>query len=179
MMCIAKAITNGYFPFGATMISDAVAEVFETSGAEGFIGHGYTYSAHHVGAAGAVACLAETKRLQVKDNAAARGTQLYEGMLRLQEKHDLIGRVRGGHGLMTAIELVSDRSTKAAMSPDIVLNVQEFTFEKRRHVARIRPHADHVSAAHPLRRGCRDDHISSRQSAVIDLSGVWTLEVFR
>lgn len=129
MMCLAKAITNGYFPFGATMIADAVAEVFEKAGAEGFIGHGYTYSAHPVGAAGAVACLAETKRLKVKDNAAARGTQLYEGMLRLQERHDLIGDVRGGHGLMTAIELVSDRSTKAAVAPDIALNIQKLAYE--------------------------------------------------
>ncbi len=28
------------------------------------------------------------------------------------EKHEIIGDVRGGHGLMTAIELVSDRATK-------------------------------------------------------------------
>ena len=130
MMCIAKAITNGYFPFGATMISEAVAETFESE-AEGkaFIGHGYTYSAHPVGAAAALACLAETKRLAVKDNAAARGTQLFEGMKRLQEKHDLIGDVRGGHGLMTAIELVSDRASKTAVSPDVGLAVQAGAYE--------------------------------------------------
>ncbi|MDH3661032.1 MAG: aminotransferase class III-fold pyridoxal phosphate-dependent enzyme, partial [Alphaproteobacteria bacterium] len=129
MMCLAKAITNGYFPFGATMLSDAVAEVFETAGADGFIGHGYTYSAHPVGAAGALACLAETKRLKVKDNAKARGTQLYQGMLDLQTRHELIGDVRGGHGLMTAIELVTDRSTKAAVSPDVALTVQKHAYE--------------------------------------------------
>ncbi|MGI9500791.1 MAG: aminotransferase class III-fold pyridoxal phosphate-dependent enzyme, partial [Geminicoccaceae bacterium] len=129
MMCLAKAITNGYFPFGATMIADAVAEVFETAGGEGFIGHGYTYSAHPVGAAGALACLAETKRLRVKDNAAARGTQIYEGMLRLQARHDLIGDVRGGHGLMTAIELVTDRDSKAPVSPDVALKVQKLAYE--------------------------------------------------
>jgi adenosylmethionine-8-amino-7-oxononanoate aminotransferase len=27
--CTAKAITNGYFPFGAVMIAEGVAEVFE------------------------------------------------------------------------------------------------------------------------------------------------------
>ncbi|MGI9417701.1 MAG: aminotransferase class III-fold pyridoxal phosphate-dependent enzyme, partial [Geminicoccaceae bacterium] len=129
MMCLAKAITNGYFPFGATMLSDAVAEVFESAGAEGFIGHGYTYSAHPVGAAAAVACLAETKRLNVKDNAAARGTQIYDGMRDLQARHDLIGDVRGGHGLMTAIELVSDRTTKAAVSPDVGLDAQKRIYE--------------------------------------------------
>jgi adenosylmethionine-8-amino-7-oxononanoate aminotransferase len=29
LMCTAKAITNGYFPFGAVMIADHVVEVFE------------------------------------------------------------------------------------------------------------------------------------------------------
>ncbi|MEM7041762.1 MAG: aminotransferase class III-fold pyridoxal phosphate-dependent enzyme [Pseudomonadota bacterium] len=129
IMCLAKAITNGYFPFGATLLSGSVAEVFEKAGGDGFIGHGYTYSAHPVGAAGALACLAETKRLQVKDNAAARGTQIYEGLLELQTRHELIGDVRGGHGLMTAIELVSDRSAKAAVSPEIALKVQKLAYE--------------------------------------------------
>ena len=31
MMCTAKAITNGYFPFGAVMIHEKLTEVFETS----------------------------------------------------------------------------------------------------------------------------------------------------
>ena len=113
LMCTAKAITNGYFPFGAVMISDAVAEAFEsdTTG-KGAIGSGYTYSGHPVGAAAAIACLRETERLQVKDNAAARGAQLFAGILRLKEKHEVTGDVRGGHGLMCALELVSDRKAK-------------------------------------------------------------------
>ncbi len=129
MMCLAKAITNGYFPFGVTMIADAVAEVFEAADGAGFIGHGYTYSAHPVGAAAANACLAETLRLNVKGNAAARGTQIHEGLLKLQATHDLIGDVRGGHGLMTAIELVSDRRTKTPVSPDIGMKVQQLAYE--------------------------------------------------
>ena len=45
------------------------------------------------GAAAALACLAETMRLNVIENAAARGKQLYEGCLALQEKYDIIGDV--------------------------------------------------------------------------------------
>ena len=45
MACTAKAITNGYFPFGVVMISEAVAQVFEKDETgRGAIGHGYTYS---------------------------------------------------------------------------------------------------------------------------------------
>ena len=56
LACIAKGITNGYFPFGATMISEKIANAFEDN-RDGFgsIGHGYTYSAHPVGAAAALA----------------------------------------------------------------------------------------------------------------------------
>lgn len=128
MMATAKAITNGYFPFGAVMIGGKVQEVFENDPAAK-IGHGYTYSGHPVGAAAALACLEETQRLNVVDNARARGTQLYEGCLALMKKYDLIGDVRGGHGLMTAIELVSDRATKKAVAGDVAQVVQETAYE--------------------------------------------------
>lgn len=111
MMATAKAITNGFFPFGAVMLGDRMIDAFEGNPAAK-IGHGYTYSGHPVGAAAALACLAETKRLNVVENAAARGTQIYEGCKALMEKHEIIGDVRGGYGLMTAIELVSERATK-------------------------------------------------------------------
>lgn len=113
--CTAKAITNGYFPFGAVMIAESVAAVFEADeSGKAAIGHGYTYSGHPVGAAAALACLAETKRLNVIENAAARGKQLWDGINRLKDKHSVIGDVRGGHGLMLAIELVGDQASKSA-----------------------------------------------------------------
>ncbi len=128
MMCTAKAITNGYFPFGAVMLGDRMVEVFEGN-AGAAIGHGYTYSGHPVGAAAALACLAETERLNVVENAAARGTQLFEGCKALMAKHDIIGDVRGGHGLMTAIEMVGDRSTKAPIDKPVPLKVQDVAYQ--------------------------------------------------
>lgn len=130
MICTAKAITNGYFPFGAVMIADGIAEVFEgdTSG-KGAIASGYTYSGHPVGAAAAIACLKETARLQVKDNAAARGTQMFAGLQALKDKHALIGDVRGGHGLMCALELVSDRGTKAPIDKKTIGTVHRVAYE--------------------------------------------------
>jgi len=128
--CTAKAITNGYFPFGAVMISEAVAQVFEADETgKAAIGHGYTYSGHPVGAAAALACLAETKRLNVPLNAAARGTQLHQGLLKLQAAHDVIGDVRGGHGLMCAIELVADRATKKPADKAVPAKVQDIAYK--------------------------------------------------
>ena len=130
MMCTAKAITNGYFPFGAVMLSQGIADTFESdkTGAAA-IGHGYTYSGHPVGAAAAIACLAETKRLNVVSNAAARGTQLFEGAKKLKDKYDIIGDVRGGHGLMTALELVSDRKTKTPVGKELPVKLQEAVYQ--------------------------------------------------
>ncbi|MGI9394538.1 MAG: aminotransferase class III-fold pyridoxal phosphate-dependent enzyme, partial [Boseongicola sp.] len=114
MMTTAKAITNGYFPFGALMIRDRVAEVFEAddTGAAN-VAHGYTYSGHPVGAAAALACLAETREMNVITNAAIRGQQLYQGAIALKDRHEQIGDVRGGHGLMVGLEFVRDRASKA------------------------------------------------------------------
>lgn len=128
MMATAKAITNGFFPFGAVMLGDRMIEVFEDN-PDAKIGHGYTYSGHPVGAAAALACLAETKRLNVVENAAARGTQLFEGCRKLMEKYDIIGDVRGGHGLMTALEMVSDRASKTPIDAATATVVQEVAYQ--------------------------------------------------
>ncbi len=128
--CTAKAITNAYFPFGAVMIAEGVAEVFERDETgRSAIGHGYTYSGHPVGAAAALATLAETKRLKVNENAAARGAELHAGLLALKDRHTVVGDVRGGHGLMHAVELVSDRATKAAPDKATPGRVQKAAYE--------------------------------------------------
>ncbi|MEE9376266.1 MAG: aspartate aminotransferase family protein [Rhizobiaceae bacterium] len=125
-MCTAKAITNGYFPFGAVMFSDQIAEVFENdkTGAAA-IGSGYTYSGHPVGAAAAIACLRETEKLNVHENAATRGDELYAGLVSLGEKYQIVGDVRGGHGLMCAVELVSDRTTKAPIDKTTIAKIHD------------------------------------------------------
>jgi adenosylmethionine-8-amino-7-oxononanoate aminotransferase len=129
MMATAKGISNSYFPFGAALINEKIATAFEENrDSFGAIGHGYTYSGHPVGCAAALAALRETKRLNVKDNAAERGVELKEGLKALQKKHPVIGDVRGV-GLMCALELVSDRETKAPAEKDLLARVYEATYE--------------------------------------------------
>ena len=130
MMTLAKGITSAYFPVGATLVSAKVAEAFESDqSGEGSIYHGYTYSAHPVGMAAVNACLSETVRLDLKTNAATRGSQLFDGLKVLQADFDIIGDVRGGHGLMSAVELVSDRVTKSPMEISSVKRAHKATYE--------------------------------------------------
>jgi adenosylmethionine-8-amino-7-oxononanoate aminotransferase len=130
LMCIAKGITNGYFPFGAAMISDKVVEAFE-SNRDGFgaIGHGYTYSGHPVGAAAALATLREIEKADVAANAHARGQELMSGCLALQKKYELIGDVRG-IGLMIGLELVANRQSKQVAEKTVVQKVLETTYKE-------------------------------------------------
>ena len=129
-MATAKAITNGYFPFGAVMIADQVADVFENDTTrKAAIGSGYTYSGHPVGAAAALASLAEMRKQNVHRNAAKQGISLFAGLQKLGEKYDVIGDVRGGHGLMCAMELVSDQSTKATVDKATIKTIQEATYQ--------------------------------------------------
>jgi len=129
LMSTAKAITNGYFPFGAVLINEKLVDAFESNAdSRGQIGHGYTYSGHPVGAAAALATLAEMKKANVPENAAARGKELLAGLKELQLKYPLIGDVRG-QGLMAALELVSDRAKKTPAGKPEVKAVFEGAYE--------------------------------------------------
>jgi adenosylmethionine-8-amino-7-oxononanoate aminotransferase len=129
LMSTAKGITSGYFPFGAAMIAGQVAEVFESAdSAQAAIYHGYTYSAHPVGAAAATACVAEMQRQRLNENAAARGNELFEGLKALGGRHDIVGDVRGGHGLMAGLEIVSDRAAKTPMEVATMKRIQKAAY---------------------------------------------------
>lgn len=129
LMATAKAITNAYYPFGAVLINAKMAEVFESNrDSFGAIGHGYTYSGHPVGCAAALATLAETKRLNLAANAAARGQELQLGLQALAEKYALIGNARGV-GLMACLDLVADQASKKAADKAVVERVAETTYQ--------------------------------------------------
>jgi putrescine---pyruvate transaminase len=65
----------------------------------------------------------------VIENAAERGTQIYDGYMELMKKYNVIGDVRGGHGLMTAMEMVRDRATKKLIDGGTAQTVQEVAYQ--------------------------------------------------
>ncbi len=129
MMVIAKAITSGYFPLGATVLNTKIAEAFESNkDTFGSIGTGYTYSGHPVGCAAGLAALDVTRKLKVNENAAARGAELMQGLTSLKAKHAVVGDARG-LGLMAALELVSDRGKKTPLAKDAMGRVADVTYK--------------------------------------------------
>ena len=111
--CLAKGISSGYVPLGATAISSKVAQAF--AGADptlGTVAHGYTYSAHPVAAAAALATLDILESEDIVGNAGREGAYLLQRLEVMGERFKLIGDVRG-IGLMACIEMVADKATKA------------------------------------------------------------------
>jgi adenosylmethionine-8-amino-7-oxononanoate aminotransferase len=129
MMAIAKALTSGYFPLGACAVSEKVEAAFKSSkDALGSIYHGYTYSGHPVGCAAGLATIEETVRLDVVKNAARQGAHLLEGLGGLALKHAAIGEVRG-KGLMLAIEVVADRTSKTPAGKKFMGRLADLAFD--------------------------------------------------
>ena len=97
----AKALTSGYFPMGAVLISDRVMQMLNGTQFR----HGFTYNGHPVGAAVASANLDIIEREHLLERARDLGAYLLDRLKPL-EALDPVGEVRGV-GLMAGIELVA------------------------------------------------------------------------
>jgi putrescine aminotransferase len=101
LMTLAKGITSGYVPLGATLVSD---EISETLAAGGYLAHGFTYTGHPVSCAAGLANLdiLEREKLieRVRDDVGPRFMTLLRGLA----SHPAVAEVRG-FGLIGALEL--------------------------------------------------------------------------
>lgn len=132
LWCLAKGISSGYVPLGATAISAKVAQVFnDDKSGQAAVGHGYTYSAHPVAAAAALATLEQIQALDVPGNAARVGAVMQERLRKLEQSCSFVGNVRGV-GLMLGIEMVDDKATRAPMprSSDIPARVAKEAYRR-------------------------------------------------
>jgi 4-aminobutyrate aminotransferase/(S)-3-amino-2-methylpropionate transaminase len=80
-------------------------------------GLGGTYGGNPVAAAAALAVLDQIERDGLLVQSRSTGDRILRRLRRMQERHDAIGDVRG-RGMMTAMELVTDRATKQPAGAD-------------------------------------------------------------
>ncbi len=114
VLVLAKGITSGYVPLGATLISDEIYEAISRPQCEGGVfSMGLTYFGHPVACAAALKNIEIMEREDLLSNAVTVGAFLQGDAQRL---HDLpcVGDVRG-KGLMLAVDLVADKATKAPL----------------------------------------------------------------
>ncbi len=114
LMQYAKAITSGYFPLGGIGVSDEIADTMLESGKPWM--HAYTYSAHPLGCAMALAMLDVIEAEDFPAQAAPKGERLMKGLREALGDHPHVGEIRG-LGLMCAIEYVKDRDTREEFDP--------------------------------------------------------------
>ena len=110
IMTIAKGLTSGYIPMGATLLQESLYQTI-ASRAPGNspIGHGQTYSGHPVAAAVAHAVL-DLYEGGILANGQAVG-RYFEERLKSLSSHKLVGEVRV-RGMLGAVELVVNKDTK-------------------------------------------------------------------
>ncbi len=155
MMCTARAITNGYVPFGAATISAKVAGVFEAAcDVDGLIGHGYTCWGRPVGAAAILVAMNEAMRLNVAWNVRQVGDHLMRGLEALKTTSPRVGDI-GGRGLILAIEPVFSREARKPETTPEMRRVYD-PFHGQGVPARINADNVMVSPALPLDRNQAD-----------------------
>jgi len=113
LITCAKGINSGYVPLGAVLISRRIADTFRDRVYPG----GLTYSGHPLACASVVATIDAMKDERILENATAIGASvLGPGLHELARRHPVIGEVRG-LGVFWALDLVSDRATRAMLAP--------------------------------------------------------------
>jgi len=116
LMTLAKGITSGYLPLGATMISNEIAELIEHGG---YFAHGFTYSGQPTTAAAALANLEVIEKENLIAHVREEAGPYFQEKLQSFANHRAVGEVRGC-GLIGALELVP-RAGKAALTPTAML----------------------------------------------------------
>lgn len=119
IMTLAKGITSGYLPLGATMISDEIADDLIRSG---YLAHGFTYSGHPTCAAAALANLDLIERDRLIDRVHDDIGPYFQSQLRSFAGHPAVGEIRG-IGLIGALELLPPGG-RSALKPDLALGAK-------------------------------------------------------
>jgi len=112
VMVISKQMSSSYQPIAAILINEKVFEgIADQSRAIGTLGHGFTASGHPVASAVALENIKIIQEQNLVEHAAEMG-ELLRAKLAGFADHPMVGEVRGC-GLIAAVELVTDRKTKA------------------------------------------------------------------
>jgi len=113
LIVFAKGVNSGYVPLGGVVISTPISESFNDRVFPG----GLTYSGHPLACAAAVATIDVMKEEKIVEQAAEIGEKVIgPGLRELAKKHKVIGEVRG-LGVFWALDLVTDRSSRAPLAP--------------------------------------------------------------
>ncbi len=149
MMCLAKGITSGYIPLGATVMNKRVTSAwYKGFSPEGIIMHGYTSTGHPLACAAALAVLDIIETEDLPANARAMGQRLIDGLKPLEETSSIVGEVRG-KGLMVGIDCVEDKASRSPLPPPTGI-LEKIAVFAREEGAMVRPAGNVIILSPPL-----------------------------
>jgi len=174
IITIAKGLTSAYAPLSGSIISEKFWKVLEQGTDEsGPIGHGWTYSAHPIGAAAGVANLKLIDEMRLVDNAGETGAYFNKAMTDALGGHIHVGDIRG-EGMLGAIELVEDKDDRVFYDPARKIGPSiAAALLSRGVIARAMPQGDIIGFAPPLclTRAEADIIVSAAADAVKEVCG--------
>ncbi len=174
IITIAKGLTSAYAPLSGSVVSEKVWRVLEQGTDEyGPIGHGWTYSAHPIGAAAGIANLKLIDDLDLVSNAGETGAYLRGAMADALAGHAHVGDVRG-EGMLCAVEFVEDRDNRMFFDPGRKIGpAVAAALLKRGVIGRAMPQGDILGLAPPLclSRAEADTIVGMTRAAVDEVLG--------
>ncbi|HIF61266.1 MAG TPA: aminotransferase class III-fold pyridoxal phosphate-dependent enzyme [Rhodospirillales bacterium] len=115
MISLAKALSSGYQPISALMVSEDIFNLIAKESQKiGIFGHGYTYGGHPVPCAVALEAIKIYKQMDLIGHVGKIAPTLQNGLSKLNN-HPLVGEARGV-GLIGALELVKNKQTREAFN---------------------------------------------------------------
>lgn len=151
IITIAKGLTSAYAPLSGSIFSERMWDVLVRGTDEnGAIGHGWTYSAHPIGAAAGVANLKLVDSLGLVENAGTVGAYFKAAMIDALAAHPNVGDIRGV-GLLCAVEFVKDRDSRTFFDAGEKVGPRlAAALLARGIIARAMPQGDIIGFAPPL-----------------------------
>jgi len=113
LMSLAKGLTASHLPLGAVVLSRDIAARLETE----MLYTGLTYCGHPLACAVGLAALEAYEDEKLIERSRTLGARLFTELCAMRDRVEVIGDVRGGHGLFAIVELVRDRASRDPISP--------------------------------------------------------------
>ena len=117
IIVVAKGISSGYVPLGATLFSDRIYEVIASPDPDAWFTHGFTYSGHPVACAAGLKNIEIMEKRDICGHIRKVGPYLEQRLLALRDL-PLVGDVRGSHFMM-CLEYVANKHSRELLDEGV------------------------------------------------------------
>ena len=133
----AKGLAAGYAAVSITVTTEKLFNMFkeDPTNVDSYFRDISTFGGSTAGPAAALEVLKIIKREKLLENVNEVGGHLKNKLLELQDKHEMIGEVRG-KGLFCGVELVKDRATKEPVNETVAASVAAHCFKNKVMIGR-------------------------------------------